>query len=60
MSNTDNALSVIYSGQSGHPTSPHYKDQTKLWLNGEYHTLPLSDEGVERITRRVLVLQPAE
>lgn len=60
LSNTDNALSVIYSGQSGHPTSPHYKDQTKLWLNGEYHTLPLSDEGVERITRRVLVLQPEE
>jgi penicillin amidase len=25
---------VLPSGQSGHPTSAHYKDQTDLWLGG--------------------------
>jgi penicillin amidase len=31
-----NALQwVLPSGQSGHPWSPHYRDQTRLWLNGQ-------------------------
>lgn len=25
---------ILPSGQSGHPLSPHYADQTELWLNG--------------------------
>jgi penicillin amidase len=27
---------TIASGQSGHPFSPHYRDQTELWRSGEY------------------------
>lgn len=26
---------VVTTGQSGHPSSPRYRDQTPLWLNGE-------------------------
>jgi penicillin amidase len=26
---------ILPSGQSGHPPSPHYRDQLELWLRGE-------------------------
>ena len=37
LSNMHNSSIVITTGQSGHPLSKHFKDQTSLWLNGEYH-----------------------
>lgn len=35
-SNTDKALSVIPTGQSGNVMSPHYADQAKLFVSGKY------------------------
>ncbi|MBC8352085.1 MAG: penicillin acylase family protein [Planctomycetes bacterium] len=32
--------------QSGHPGSPHYKDQLDDWLAGNYHDLPLTRDGI--------------
>ncbi len=58
MADPDNALSVLYSGQSGHPLNPHYSDQVKLWLQGRYHTLPLSEKAVRAITEQTLALIP--
>lgn len=43
----DASLSIVPSGQSGQPFSPHYDDQIQPWLNVEYHTLPFSLEAVE-------------
>lgn len=54
----DGALSVIPSGQSGQPLHEHYTDQTPLWRNGEYHTLPISSDAVARISRNILYLTP--
>ncbi|MBN2781378.1 MAG: penicillin acylase family protein [Candidatus Marinimicrobia bacterium] len=34
----DRSLTVIPTGNSGIPKSPHYCDQTHLYLNGEYHS----------------------
>ena len=33
----DRSLSIIPTGTSGIPKSPYYCDQTKLFINGEYH-----------------------
>ncbi|MGH7567832.1 MAG: penicillin acylase family protein [Gemmatimonadales bacterium] len=32
---------ILPGGQSGHPLSPHYRDQTAKWLRGELWVLPL-------------------
>jgi penicillin G amidase len=40
-------------GQSGHPLSPHYRDQFRYWLEGR--ALPLAGKAV----RGVLILKPA-
>jgi penicillin G amidase len=58
-SDLDNALSVLPSGESGQVLSAHYSDQTSLWLNGAYHTMPLDSMRVLMITKNHLKLLPA-
>lgn len=44
----DKSLSVIPSGNSGIPASPHYCDQTELYFTGKYHRDLFSFEAVEQ------------
>src|SRR6201988_5415448 len=37
---------VLPSGQSGHPTSAHYRDQTELWLRGNRISFNPPDKNV--------------
>jgi penicillin amidase len=39
------------TGQSGHPGSPHYADQARLWLEDAYLTLPLGAFEARGVTR---------
>lgn len=43
----DRSLTVIPTGTSGIPASPHYLDQTQLYLNNLYHRDFFSREAVE-------------
>lgn len=43
----DLSKTVIPTGNSGIPASPHYCDQTLLYLEGKYHDDPFSKEAVE-------------
>jgi penicillin G amidase len=43
MSNVSSYQSVIPTGQSGQPHHKHYKDQTRMWLNGEYKNVNTKD-----------------
>jgi len=54
----DASLSIIPSGQSGQPFSPHYDDQIQQWLSVEYHILPFSLEAIELAAVNVLKLIP--
>ena len=47
LSNWDNSLTVIPTGNSGIPASPNYCDQTPLYINGQYHPDPFSRQAVE-------------
>jgi acyl-homoserine lactone acylase PvdQ len=38
------ARATTTGGQSGHPASPHYQDQARLWADDAYHPL-LMDVG---------------
>jgi penicillin G amidase len=35
---------VLASGQSGHPFTPHYGDQTPLWRAGRYISMQISPD----------------
>ena len=58
MSDLDASLSILPTGQSGHPTHKHYDDMTPLWANGEYNPMLWSREAVEANAVDHLVLQP--
>jgi penicillin amidase len=47
--------STTTGGLSGHPVSPHYADQTQLWLEDRYH--PLNMDVDEQDLQGVLELQ---
>ena len=54
----DGSLGVNTTGQSGHPRSPHYFDQNRLWRQGEYRPLPFTRGAVEAATVSRLELVP--
>jgi penicillin amidase len=58
LSNWDNSRAVTAPGQSGHPYEKHFDDQTKLWLNGAYRTMPFSREAVDRECKHRFILRP--
>lgn len=43
----DQSLTVIPTGSSGIPASPHYLDQTELYINNQFHRDHFSREAVE-------------
>ncbi|MBM3960017.1 MAG: penicillin acylase family protein [SAR202 cluster bacterium] len=49
------AWAIDHAGQSGHPGSKHYCDQTKDWATGNYHAIPLGKGKVPRgVTLRIV------
>jgi len=46
-SDWDRSLMVIPTGISGIPSSPHYLDQTSLYINNKYHRAYFGREAVE-------------
>ncbi len=54
-----NSVSIIPTGQSGHPFSPHYDDQLESWTQNGYHPMRWTREDVESAPHSVLVLEPA-
>ncbi|MFZ5883786.1 MAG: penicillin acylase family protein [Chloroflexota bacterium] len=54
----DASISIIPTGQSGQPFSPHYDDQIEPWLKVEYHPLLFSLEAIKAAAANRLVLKP--
>ncbi len=58
LANTGNALSVIPTGQSGNVMSPHYSDQSEMFVKGEYRRQIMSKNDLKK--DNVLYLKPAQ
>ena len=56
----DASESVIPTGQSGQIFSKHYDDQNILWLNGQYHPMPITKKRIETIAKYKNQLIPKE
>jgi penicillin amidase len=56
--NWDASVAINTTGQSGHPSSPHYFDQNALWRDVRYHPAPFSRAAVEAATTSRLELRP--
>ncbi|MFN4259575.1 MAG: penicillin acylase family protein [Gemmataceae bacterium] len=61
LSSTPPALWAIDGqSQSGHPASPHYRDQFQDWLEGRYHCLTLDRQIADEQEVERLTLEPRE
>jgi len=56
LGNLDRSSFIMPTGQSGHPVSPYYRDQTNLWRGGGM--LALSISAIEQAALTCLVLSP--
>ena len=54
----DNSLFVNLPGQSGDPSSPHYRDLVEPWRRGDYGQLAYSAEAVDAVAVSRLRLVP--
>jgi penicillin amidase len=57
LSDWDKSLTVIPTGSSGIPASDFYCNQSKMYLNMEYHQDPFSRESVEKLAKFHAVFQ---
>jgi penicillin amidase len=58
LSDWDKSVSVLSSGQSGHFMSYFYDNQAPLWIEGKYHPMIFSQNGVEKHASATLCLKP--
>lgn len=55
--NWDKSLTVIPTGTSGVPASPHYLDQTDMYVNNQYHRDHFSRTAVENSHKYITVFE---
>jgi len=58
-SDIENSLSILPTGQSGNPFSSFYKDQAKMFINGEFRKMKMNIEEIEKVST-LLVIKPKE
>jgi penicillin amidase len=58
LSDFDHSRSIITSGTSGNPASPHYSDQSEKWVAGSYHPMLFSRGAIEAAAEGTLKLLP--
>ncbi|MEA1786077.1 penicillin acylase family protein [Arenibacter sp. GZD96] len=56
-SDIENSISILPTGQSGNPFSPHYKDQATMYINGEFRKMMLNKEEIKRTSPNLLRFQ---
>lgn len=54
----DNSYSILPAGNSGNLKSPHYGDQVKMYLAGQYRKLNFSETSLAGKRTRVMKLEP--
>ncbi|SEA45524.1 penicillin acylase family protein [Rubrimonas cliftonensis] len=54
----DRSVMIVATGQSGHPLSRHYDDQSELWRRGDYIAMSLAPEDARAGAQGTTVLTP--
>ena len=58
LSDLRSTRSVLPTGQSGNPISPHYGDQTNMWLNKQYRIFYQGEDIAEKANVNTMKLLP--
>lgn len=59
LSNLDNSLWIITTGESGQPFSAYYSDLTSLWDQNQYQRMDFSPQAEDKAIKERLTLKPS-
>ncbi len=57
-SDIENSVSILPTGQSGNPLSPHYEDQAEMFAKGEFRKMMLNKKEIKENAKNVLTFNP--
>jgi penicillin amidase len=57
-SDIENSVSILPTGQSGNPFSPHYKDQAELFVQGKFRKMMMNKEEIMTTSKSLLIIRP--
>lgn len=57
-SDIENSYSILPTGQSGNPFSTHYKNQAKMYVEGEFRKMLLNKDEIRSTSKSLLILKP--
>jgi len=57
LADIENSLSVLPTGQSGHPMSPHYQDQAELYNSGRFRAQLMDKDEIISVSKQRLLLR---
>ncbi len=55
-SDIENSWSVLPTGQSGNPMSPHYDDQAQLFVEGKFRKMKLNKKEIEATSTKLIFM----
>jgi penicillin amidase len=53
----ENSMSILPTGQSGNPFSPHYKDQAEMFVLGKFRKMMLNREEILDTSESLLIFK---
>ncbi len=56
-SDVEKSVSILPTGESGNPLSAHYKDQAKMYVNGQFRPMLMNEKVIKNLKDK-LVLSP--
>ena len=56
-SNVDEAIGILPGGISGNPLNPHFQDQVKMWVDGNYKVLKFHDTTGQWLDNEIIATQ---
>ena len=56
---SNNAWSILPTGQSGNVMSPHYRDQAEMYISGQFRRQLSDKEEILSVQRNHSVLNPS-
>ncbi|ALM09148.1 penicillin amidase [Sediminicola sp. YIK13] len=59
-SDIENSRSILPTGQSGNPFSPHYEDQAEMYINGEFRKMMMNELEIKKTSENILIFQPTK
>jgi penicillin amidase len=59
-SDIENSKSILPTGQSGNPFSPHYEDQAEMYINGEFRKMMMNELEIKRTSENLLIFNPTK